>query len=107
MYCNYCGKVIADDSNVCAYCGKRIGAVAARYRLMRLRHNRRIAGVCAGFAEYLDLDVTLVRLLWATVTVLSGIAPGVVVYVAGWIIMPEEPEILAAPPAAQRITTPS
>jgi phage shock protein C len=71
---------------------------------MRLRHNRRIAGVCSGFAEYLDLDVTLVRLLWAIVTVLSGFLPGVVTYVAAWIIMPEEPEILAAPAVGQHIT---
>src|SRR5439155_1473682 len=35
MYCNYCGKVIQDDTNLCAYCGKRVGAVTARKRLLR------------------------------------------------------------------------
>jgi hypothetical protein len=57
MYCNYCGKVIQDDANVCAYCGTRVGAVTARKRLVRPRADRKIAGVCAGFAEYFDLDV--------------------------------------------------
>ncbi|MBV8478098.1 MAG: PspC domain-containing protein [Acidobacteria bacterium] len=51
------------------------------------------------------MDKTLVRLLWAIVTVLSGFLPGIVAYIAGWIIMPEEPETLAAP-AGQQITNP-
>src|SRR5579862_4727863 len=54
MYCNYCGKVIQDDANVCAYCGTRVGAVLARKRLLRPRAGRKIAGVCLGVAEYFD-----------------------------------------------------
>ena len=61
MYCNYCGKVIQDDALVCAYCGIRVGASLARIRLVRPRMGRKVAGVCLGFSEYFDIDVTLVR----------------------------------------------
>lgn len=96
MYCNYCGKVIQDDANHCAYCGTRVGTVLARKRLVRPR-NRKIAGVCAGLAEYFDLDVILVRVLWLVATFFSGIIPGVIGYVIAWIVMPEEPALLPAP----------
>jgi len=96
MYCNYCGKVIQDDANHCAYCGTRVGTVLARKRLVRPR-NRKIAGVCAGLAEYFDLDVILVRVLWIICTIFSGVVPGVLAYVIAWIVMPEEPAILPAP----------
>jgi phage shock protein C len=102
MYCNYCGKVIQDDANHCAYCGKRVGGVVARKRLVRPRANRKIAGVCAGFAEYFDLDVTLVRVVWL-IAALIPIGVFLVGYVIAWMVMPEEPYMLAAP-AGQPVT---
>lgn len=95
MYCNYCGKVIPDDAHLCAYCGKRLTGVVARRRLVRPRNGRKIAGVCLGFAEYFDLDVTLVRVVWL-VCALFGLF-GVIAYIAAWIVVPEEPRLLAAP----------
>lgn len=104
MYCNYCGKVIQDDANVCAYCGTRVGAVIARKRLVRPRQGRKIAGVCMGFAEYFDLDVTLVRLVWLILSVVTVI--GLLSYPIAWIVMPEEPLMLSATGVGQQVTNP-
>jgi phage shock protein C len=104
MYCNYCGKVIQDDANVCAYCGVRVGAVTARKRLVRPRTERKIAGVCAGLAEYFDLDVSLVRLVLLVVAIMTGV--GFLAYLIAWIVMPEEPLRLPAPAGVQ-VTNPS
>ena len=95
MYCNYCGKVIQDDAAHCAYCGKRVGAVVGRKRLIRPRAGRKIAGVCAGVAEYFDLDVTLVRVVWLVAAILTVV--GLCSYPVAWIVMPEEPLALPAP----------
>jgi phage shock protein C len=100
MYCNYCGKVIQDDAAVCAYCGVRIGPSVARTKLVRPRLGRKIAGVCLGFSEYFDLDVTLVRIVWLVVSCMTLI--GFLSYPIAWIVMPEEPLSLPAPSGAQQ-----
>jgi len=103
MYCNYCGKSTQDDANVCAYCGTRVGSVVARQRLIRPREGRKIAGVCLGIAEYFDLDPTLIRLIW--LVLIFGAGTGVIAYIIGWIVMPEEPYLLPAQ-AQQQVTNP-
>jgi phage shock protein PspC (stress-responsive transcriptional regulator) len=51
-----------------------------------------IAGVCGGLAEWLGWDITLVRILYVVVSVLSVAFPGILVYIVLWIVMPEAPE---------------
>ena len=58
-------------------------------RLYRSNANRMISGVCAGIAEYFEVDPTLVRLVWAVVTCFTAGA-GIVAYIAASIIIPEQ-----------------
>ena len=57
--------------------------------LVRSRDGRMLAGVCAGVAGYFGLDVTLVRVIWAVVSVITGGA-GVLAYLVAWVIIPGE-----------------
>lgn len=59
-------------------------------KLTRPKKNRIIAGVCLGIAEYFDVDPTAIRLLWSIVTILTGLAPGILAYIIAWIIIPEK-----------------
>jgi phage shock protein C len=59
-------------------------------KLYRRRDGRLVAGVCAGLATYLGVDVTLVRLGFAVGTLFSGL--GVLVYLVAWAVIPEEGE---------------
>jgi phage shock protein PspC (stress-responsive transcriptional regulator) len=50
--------------------------------------NRMIAGVCGGLAAWLGWDVTVVRVLYVVVSVLSVAFPGILVYIILWALMP-------------------
>jgi phage shock protein C len=62
-------------------------------KLARSHLQRKLAGVCGGLAAYLDIDPTALRLAAVILTVVSGVVPGAVCYLAAALIMPEEPEI--------------
>jgi phage shock protein C len=75
-------------------------------RLFKSRTNRMIDGVCGGVAEYFGLDPTLVRIAWVLLTFLGG--SGILLYIAGMIIIPTSPITLTPPeppPAAASSTT--
>jgi phage shock protein C len=59
--------------------------------LVRSQKGRMVAGICAGIAGYSGLDVTLVRLIVAVVSVITGGA-GVLAYLVAWVIIPDEGE---------------
>ena len=56
-------------------------------RLTRSR-NKMIAGVCAGIAEYFGWEVTLFRVVFVAVSILSVAFPGILVYLVLWVVMP-------------------
>lgn len=61
-------------------------------KLTRSRNNRMVCGVCGGLGEYLNVDPTIIRVVWAFLA-LAGLGTGLVVYIIAAIIMPEEYDI--------------
>lgn len=55
--------------------------------------DKKLDGVCAGIAEYFDVDPTLVRAGYSLITILTGIFPGIIGYIVLSIIMPKKSEV--------------
>jgi len=73
-------------------------------RLTRSQLERKIAGVCAGLANYFDVDVVLVRAAWVVFSIVPGaIIGGVLAYIAAWLIMPRASDEVPMP-RANRLT---
>jgi phage shock protein C len=98
MLCTNCRKEIVDGSNFCYNCGAKLnaGAPPPPYvapapvkRLMRSSRDKKIGGVCAGLADYFDLDPTIVRIVWLLAIFFAG--TGLLVYLVLWIALPLAP----------------
>ena len=59
-------------------------------KLYRSRNDKKLAGVCAGLAKYLNMDVTVVRLLTVLATLFIG--GGLIAYIVCALVIPEEPD---------------
>ena len=110
MICNHCKRELTEHSNFCYYCGAPqqaapSGPPPVQKRLMRSSVDSKIAGVCGGIAEYMDVDSTVVRLVWVLVSFFSGIIPGLIAYLVAWLVMPQAPvpvpaTVIVTPPPA-------
>jgi len=99
MFCTKCGSELREQDNFCSACGGGTARNAAgnnawtrpAAQLSRPMSEAKIAGVCAGFARYLGLDVTVVRILWVVLTVCPLPSFGLIAYIVAWIVMPKDP----------------
>jgi phage shock protein C len=93
MYCTQCGAQLADSARFCTVCGKPqipgiAPAVAAPRKLRRIEAQKKIAGVCAGFAEYFETDITLMRIIWVALLLLPPHI-GLIAYIVSWAVLPK------------------
>ena len=109
MYCTQCGFKLEEEDFFCAKCGTATKpdspprAGSFRRRLVRPMKDKKIAGVCAGFAQYFDVDVVLMRVIWLVAALSAGV--GFIAYIVAWIVMPRD-ESLAPGPVAQTAAEP-
>jgi phage shock protein C len=97
MNCPKCHRDIAEYSNYCYYCGAQqhvtpAGPPPIHKRLMRSSTDCKIAGVCGGIAEYLEVDSTIVRLVWVLLVIFPvPLVPAILGYFIAWLVMPQAP----------------
>ncbi len=103
MYCSSCGIEIPDTSRYCQQCGVATGNYTSRSAtpsagrvFSRPRTDKKIAGVCAGIARYMSIDVTLVRVVMLVLAVCPP-PVGLIAYLVCWIVMPQDPLFLPPP----------
>ncbi len=94
MACLRCHRDVEPTASYCPACGApqygESGPAWTRRRLTRVPADGRIAGVCAGIADYLDVDVSFVRAVWLALSIVPGaVIGGIVAYVLAWLVMPE------------------
>jgi phage shock protein C len=92
MVCSHCSREIEEHSNYCSFCGGRMRSAISYRRLVLSSTDSKIAGVCGGIAEYFNVDPTVVRLLWAVLSVVpGGFVGGILAYLFAWIVIPKGP----------------
>lgn len=108
MFCTQCGTGLREGDRYCPRCGKPVNEIPApagsgglgqnayaeagydlRRPLRRIMSQKKIGGVCAGFAQYFEVDVTLMRIIFIALLVLPP-GVGAIVYLIAWVAMPRD-----------------
>lgn len=110
MFCTACGFSMDEGHRYCARCGKpandgqyqwnAASNPAPARRLERNMYDRKIAGVCSGFATFFGMDVSLMRLLWVVLTLATGLP--LLIYPVCWLVMPRNDYRMLPAPAYQQ-----
>ena len=102
MFCTSCGTRLEETARFCVSCGKPTGpasfpqaGTAPPRRLSRIISRKKLAGVCAGFAEYFDMDLTLMRLIWVGLLLIPPHI-GLIAYIISWFVLPKDEGAAAA-----------
>jgi len=95
MFCTRCGSDLRETDKFCSQCGASVSSPHSGQpytqpvrQLARTMYDKKIAGVCAGFAHYFDCDVTLMRVIWLILAFGTGL--GFIGYIVAWIAMPKD-----------------
>ncbi|RKD30109.1 PspC domain-containing protein [Thermohalobacter berrensis] len=59
-------------------------------KLTRSVRDRKLLGVCGGLGEYFEVDSTIIRLIWAFITIFTAGIGGIIAYIVAGVVIPEE-----------------
>ena len=105
MYCSHCGVQVAAHAAFCASCGGAQPGNVSNRRLVRPTVGRKLGGVCLAIANYLNVEITLVRVI-AVLAMLIPPFPAVLVYIICWVVIPSEENVVQPAPYAHPVHPP-
>ena len=89
MACPFCEQDIRVEALKCRHCGNYLVEEDLRPRKLTRSNNKMMAGVCAGLAEFSDMDVSLIRILVVLISLSTGIISGLLIYLVAALVMPD------------------